>query len=331
VSRALAVHPGALGDVLLAVPALRALRERHATVMLAAQPRIADLLLALGIVDDACAVDRLGLDALFVDDDARARLFGADHVVCWLGARDPDFKRRLCAQAPSVTVAPSVGEDIVWEHLLRTAAPEAPAIVDPIVVPEAARAAGRDLLVKAGWDGESRLLIVHPGAGSAPKRWPVDGFASAINAAALDRALTVALHQGPADAEAVAALVRKLAAPLVLEDPPLPALAGALAHAAAYVGNDSGVSHLAAAVGVYAVVLFVAANLRWRPWSATGRLLTVDATRVTSQDTAAVVEALAGTLGGGPPCVTAGTRGAEGQGSGTRPPLQASRTARNHP
>jgi ADP-heptose:LPS heptosyltransferase len=307
VSGALAVHPGALGDVLLSIPALRALRERHRTVMLAAQPRIADLLLALGIVDDACPVDRLELDALFVNDDARARLFGADHVVCWLGARDPDFKRRLCARAPSVTVAPSVAEAIVWKHLLRTAVPGAPAVVDGVVVPAALRDAGRDLLRNAGWDGESRLLIAHPGAGSAAKRWPVDGFASAINAAALDRALTVALHQGPADAEAVAALVRKLAAPLVLEDPPLPALAGALAHAAAYVGNDSGVSHLAAAVAVCPVVLFVAANLRWRPWSATARLVTVDAMRVTSQDIAAVVEALAGTLGGHPPCVTAGT------------------------
>lgn len=292
-SRALAVHPGALGDVLLAVPALRALRERHGTVMLAAQPRIADLLLALGIVDDACAVDRLGLDVLFVDDDARARLPDADHVVCWLGARDPVFKRRLRAHAPSVTVAPSVDEDLVWQHLLRTAVPEAPAIIDPVVVPEAARTAGRDLLVKAGWDGESRLLIVHPGAGSAAKRWPPGGFASTVEAAAADRALIVAVHQGPADGEPVAALVRQLATPLVLEEPGLTALAGALAHAAGYVGNDSGVSHLAGAVGIPAVVVFVATNLRWRPWGVSARPVVVDATQMRSEDAAAVAHALA--------------------------------------
>jgi heptosyltransferase-3 len=296
VSRALAVHPGALGDVLLAVPALRALRERHGTVMLAAQPRIADLLLALGIVDDACAVDRLGLDALFVDDDARARLFGADHVVCWLGARDPDFTRRFSQQARAVTVAPSVGEGAVWEHLLRTAVPEARAGVDPVVVPAAMRVAGRDLLVKAGWDGESRLLIVHPGAGGAAKRWPVEGFASAVEAVAADHALTVAVHRGPADAAVVAAFVRQVAKPFVLEEPSLPALAGALAHATAYVGNDSGVSHLAGAVDIPAVVLFVEANLRWRPWSATARPVMVDATRVRSDDAVAVVEALAGII-----------------------------------
>ncbi len=293
-SRALAIHPGALGDVLLAVPALRALRKRHGTVMLAAQPRIGDLLLVLGIVDDACAVDRLGLDALFVDDAARVRLPDVVRIVCWLGARDSAFTRRLSAQAPSVTVAPSVGDGVVWEHLLRTAVPDARAGVDPVVVPAALRAAGRDLLEKAGWDGKSRVLIVHPGAGSTAKRWPVDGFASAVDAVAADRRLTVVVHQGPADAEPVAALVRKLTAPVVLEEPSLPALAGALAHAAAYVGNDSGVSHLAGTVGVLAVVLFVATNVRWCPWSATVRPVTVEATRVRSEDAAAVVGALAG-------------------------------------
>jgi ADP-heptose:LPS heptosyltransferase len=291
VGRALAIHPGALGDVLLAVPALRALRERHGTVMLAAQPRIADLLHSLHVVDEALAFDALGLATLFVDDSAPVRLPDADRLVCWFGARSAAFTRRLSQQGRAVTVASSVGEGNVWEHLLRSAVPDAGAAVEPVVVPAALQAAGRDLLEKAGWDGDSRLLIVHPGAGSAAKRWPVQGFASAVDAVAADRALTVAVHQGPADAEAVAALVRQLAAPLVLDEPSLRALAGVLAHATAYVGNDSGVSHLAGTVGIPAVVLFVAANLRWRPWSATARPVLVDATRLRSEDAAAVTDA----------------------------------------
>jgi heptosyltransferase-3 len=297
VSRALAVHPGALGDVLLSIPALRALRERHGAVMLAAQPRIADLVHALDVVDEACAVDRLGLDALFVDDDARARLFDAHRVVCWLGARDPDFVRRLSTQAPSLTVAPSVGEGVVWEHLLQTAARDAPVVADPVIVPAALRDAGRAALRHGGWDGHSRLLIVHPGAGGAAKRWPAEGFASAIGAVAADHALTVAIHQGPSDAEPVASLAWRLGAPLVLDEPSLPALAGALSCATAYLGNDSGVSHLAAAVGAPAVVLFVTANLKWRSWSATARPLAVEPTRVRAEDVATVAGALAGALG----------------------------------
>ena len=297
-SGALAVHPGALGDVLLAIPALRALRARHGAVILAAQPRIAQLVHALGIVDEARVIDHLRLAALFVDDGARARLCGADRVVCWFGARDPVFVRRLSSQAPCVTVSPSVGDGVVWEHLLRTAAPAAPAAVDPALPPTALRDAGRDLLRAAGWDGQSRLLIVQPGAGSPAKRWPVDGFARAVAAVTARHRFTVAVHRGPGDAEAAGALVGKLAAPLVLDEPSLPALAGALRYATAYVGNDSGVSHLAAAVGAHAVALFVEANLRWRSWSATAVPVVVDITRVRPEEAAAVMEAVAGIAGG---------------------------------
>jgi ADP-heptose:LPS heptosyltransferase len=296
VSRALAAHPGALGDVLLAVPALRALRERHGTVILAAQPRIGNLLRALDVVDETCAIEDLGLDGLFVDDGARARLFDAHRVVCWLGARDPAFVRRLSGQAPSVTVAPSVGDGGVWQHLLRTAAPEAPALVDPVVMPAALREAGAAALRSAGWDGTSHLLIVHPGAGSVAKRWPASGFASAVAQVAAQHGLTVAVHQGPADAAAVSALVRELPAARLLDEPCLSTLAGALSHAAAYLGNDSGVSHLAAAIGSPAVVLFLQANARWRSWSATAQSATVDVTQVRPEEGAAVVAALAGVL-----------------------------------
>ena len=48
---------------------------------------------------------------------------------------------------------------------------------------------------------------------------------------------------------------------------PLPVLAGVLSHATAYLGNDSGISHLAAALGVPSVVLFAAEGIIWRPWA----------------------------------------------------------------
>src|SRR4249920_587285 len=93
----LAVHPGALGDVLLAVPALRALRATSAApLVLAAQPQIGALLEALGVVDGHVAFDALGLDALFVDDaDSLPRLPDVERVVSWFGALDPVFRRRL--------------------------------------------------------------------------------------------------------------------------------------------------------------------------------------------------------------------------------------------
>lgn len=290
--------------MLLAVPALRALRraEPRAPLALAAQARIGALLAALGLADRALTFDLLGLDALFTPDrPAPPALAEARRLVCWFGARDPLFARRLAEAAPGALVAPPYGEaGLVWQHLLATAAPDArgddPALRAPVAVPGALAEDGRRALVGAGWDGARPLALVHPGAGGAAKRWPAEGFARLVERLRA-RGLAVVLHEGPADRDAVAAVRSLVAAPVTtLVDPPLTTLAGALAAATFFAGNDSGVSHLAAAVGAPALVLFTEAALRWRPWSPSARVAVVRTDRLEAGDVAAVLGA-AGDLG----------------------------------
>jgi hypothetical protein len=282
---ALAIHPGALGDVLLAVPALRALRARHGALALAARPHVGDLLAALGEVDGTHDVESLRLATLFSDEDGGVALPDADRVVCWFGARDPTFAARLRAHARAVTVAPSTGAGLVWQHLLATCDPGARACRRACRVDAALRAAGREALRAAGWEGRAPLVVVQPGAGGPSKRWPAEGFAAAL--AGVDR-VAVVVHEGPPDAAAVRAFLEHRPEALVLRDPSLPALAGALAEATLYVGNDSGVSHLAAAVGVRAVIVFAEANLAWRPWPTEPDVFVLDVTRVRVDDVARV-------------------------------------------
>jgi len=269
--------------VLLAIPALRALRRERPRdeLVIAAQPQIGRLLETLGVVDHSVDFERLGLDALFAAETCGAEsewparcadeLKRSARLVAWVGARDPVFVRRLMTLAPgSIVAASTAGRRPVWEHLADTvgAAAGDREIRAPIAIPAALVAEARRELARLGWREHDRLLVVHPGAGGPGKQWPPAGFAEVVERVSTLRHLAVAIHHGPADAAAVARLPESLIArAIVLREPPLPLLAGVLSLAAAYLGNDSGVSHLAAALGVQSVVLFGEAQRPWRPWA----------------------------------------------------------------
>ena len=298
-SRALALHPGALGDVLLSIPALRALRAEACgrELVLAAQPRIGRILETLGVVDRHLAFDTLGVETLFTDGEPSARigaLVKGARVVSWFGHADPDFARRLRALAPAAIVASTAApaDTTVWEYLLASVTPSRPAHAwrEPATVPRAIVAEGRRVLAAAGWDGVRPLVALHPGAGGAPKRWPVEGFAAA--AAALRDALGADLlvHDGPADHDAVAALRTHLRAPVIqLTEPSLETLVGVMRHATLWLGNDSGVTHLATTIGTPTLALFIATHVGWRPWSPRARVRVVAVDAIAGGDLEGVI------------------------------------------
>ena len=251
------------------------------------------LLAELGVVHAALDFDALALDALFVDDAARRhRLPAANRVVSWFGARDAVFVRRLRVLVPGAIVAASTGHGPVWRHLLETVAALPGQWQTPIDVPPALVPAGERSLRDAGWDGATPLVVAHVGASGVSKRWPAEAFAAAL--ARPD--VAVVLHAGPLDDAAAAAVAARLPSASILHRPPLPVLAGALRHAAAFVGNDSGVSHLAAAVGAPSVIVAAERHADWVPWSASAVTLAgaLDAER--ADDVARVRDALAAAL-----------------------------------
>jgi ADP-heptose:LPS heptosyltransferase len=178
----------------------------------------------------------------------------------------------------------------VWRHLLGSLAAwdlAAPPRLEPIRPPGPRPAAARP------------SLLVHPGAGGDWKRWPPERFVAAIEMLRGRRALEVIVHQGPADAEAAAPLLAGLGPGVsVLREPELPRLAAALGTAGAYLGGDSGVSHLAATVGAPSVVLFPpATRRRWAPWSPTAVPIELTGTEA---DVEAAVRTLERLLDAGP-------------------------------
>src|SRR6185437_14417406 len=93
----------------------------------------------------------------------------------------------------------------------------------------------------------SPLVVLHPGVGGRHKRWPAERFAVLADRFA-EIGCAIAMTRGPADDDAVTALRCQvcLARPEVLDGLPLDELAKILARASLFVGNDSGITHLAA-------------------------------------------------------------------------------------
>jgi ADP-heptose:LPS heptosyltransferase len=278
----LAVRPGALGDTLLTFPALALLRRRWPTARLTfvARRDALPLVLASGLADEALPYDDPAWAALFTGDPPAdglvARLCaGAEAVVAWL----PDPAGAIAQTvtrlgARRVCVAPGRPTAGAHEHaalmLARALTPVGIAIptdpaalgalVPPLHVPAADRAR-----VEALWPALSLptpgapVLAVHPGSGGAAKRWPPGAFAQVI-ARAPAYGLRPLLLAGPQEAEVtravLAALPPSVPLPPVVADLPIGALAALLARCSAFVGNDTGVAHLAGLLGIPTLALF---------------------------------------------------------------------------
>ncbi len=284
----LVIHPGALGDVLQAVPALSSLGRLGHRLTFAGQPRLGELLQGSGLILAATSFDTFGIEALFADvpvpDRLASRLAHFRRVVSWFGTKEDSYRERLGALVPEMIVARPVPDDdsplAVWEHLVETLSPwgvARPVDLHALATTERWRIAARTALMTLGVDETRPLLIAHPGAGARWKQAPTARFAQALERMAADGGFEVMVHQGPADAEAVEALAAALGAPPKrLIEPTLTELAGALALAQAYLGSDSGVSHLAACVGTPSVILYPPETLRqWAPWAPTAVALGV--------------------------------------------------------
>ena len=278
--RVLVMRPGALGDVLVTLPLLAAMRERFdgARVELMARADVGRLLAGWGTVDAACSIDRPEASALFMPEDAvpeRARRFFSQFdlaVSLWKDddGRIVDALRRFVPDVYAIEPLPDPEcPDHISRQLLDRAAgtgliettPDA--ILPEIAVPREDIAAARRLVGEAA----SPLVAIHPGSGSTAKNWPAERFAE-VARTLRERGASVIIVEGPADAGAAALLREALRGETLpeLRCVELPVLAGALSLCDCLVGNDSGVSHLAAAVGTPVVAVFGPSDPRhWRP------------------------------------------------------------------
>lgn len=247
--RILVLRGGAIGDFIVTLPALQALRERwpDAHIELLGYPHVARLAELAGIVNRVESLDRGPVARLFatryVLDEEQERWFRSfDIILNYL--HDPDG-----------SVAENfrqTGARLVLQHTpLVTDRHACDHFVQPLES-LAIYAAGRAPVLRLACERVAPFTVLHAGSGSLKKNWAAENFVEVERA--LDGRIVFVL--GEADEAAEVVIRRELPEAEIWKQVPLQELAARLAGAAQFIGNDSGISHLAAALGVPVLSLF---------------------------------------------------------------------------
>ncbi|MBN2309174.1 MAG: glycosyltransferase family 9 protein [Candidatus Hydrogenedentes bacterium] len=248
--RTLVVHTGGIGDLLLACPALARLAEDGPIELLGRPERLA-LAVAAGIAESAYPLEQVGFDSALSSPSPALRTFlrRFERAVVWMKDDDGVIcgNLRECGVRDAAAF-PGIPPADWAEHASRYYASCLGCGATPSFRLELAPASpGHD-------------VVIHPGSGGHRKNWPVEHFAAV--ASALER-------QGRHTTWCVGPAEDGMHVPSgasVLEGRSLIDLAHELASARLYIGNDSGITHLAAAAGCPTVAVFGPTDPRvWAP------------------------------------------------------------------
>ena len=114
---------------------------------------------------------------------------------------------------------------------------------------------------------EQNIALVHPAAAFATKQWAVEKFARVVEFLA-ERGITSVAIAAPNEQALLEQLRSETSVNVVTFALSLPEVTALAARSQLFVGNDSGIAHIAVAVGTPSVVVFGSSNIaHWRPWN----------------------------------------------------------------
>jgi heptosyltransferase III len=219
----LLIRPGAIGDCILSLPALRHLSTGDTEIW------APSAVLPLIQFARTRSIASTGIDLAGIGNFATPELGHFDEIVSWYGSNRPEFRAALEATGVPCIFHPALPNSASALHATDFFAQQAGAPLGAI--PH----------IDIGQIERRASVVIHPFSGSPRKNWPLAFFEEVARRSPLPVEWTA----GPDETLARATRFENLFE-----------LARWLAGATLYVGNDSGITHLAAAVGVPVVALF---------------------------------------------------------------------------
>jgi ADP-heptose:LPS heptosyltransferase len=292
--RGVILQPGAIGDCILTLPLVEFMKETvcRGGVDIIGRTEYTGILPGRSCVDAVRSMDSMELHRLFAGErefeiaDGDPLMFAfAEYawIATFLGEPDSDFEQNLiftanCSHSAEVmmlamkpaadsTGSPQAGcgkhvTDFYKEQFIEqsglSAAEQKTAVGMPLIRPTLADLnKGKEILAEHGVMPTLKPVIIHPGSGGKHKCWHLENFLSLARMLASE-GIEVVFLLGPVEqerfnsqAKAKIGTVAKLLTNLSLAD-----VLAVLSCAAGFIGNDSGITHLSAALGIRTVAVF---------------------------------------------------------------------------
>jgi len=288
--RGVILQPGSIGDCVLTLPLAEFMKDCLGLggVDILGHTEYIGILPGRTCVDGIRSIDSVDLHRLFaetdtfdlVDGDALINVFG-DYawIVTFLGEPDSNFEQNLIftancshsAEVITLSMKPPkkfsghIADFYIQQFIDQSSLPLGPWRVRQakslIKATKADINRGRELLEEIGLDYSEKLVVIQPGSGGLAKRCHLDNFL-AVAEELVSEGIEVIFLLGPAEQEqfsdATITKIRSVAK--CSTDLSLAGVLGLLSCADVFVGNDSGITHLAAALGVRTLAVFGPTN-----------------------------------------------------------------------
>lgn len=274
----LIIRGGGIGDFILTLPVFSILREKfpQATITILGYPNVANLAVISGLADQLYPIESRELIPFFTRVEplpSKGCNFFAKFALIISYLYDPDkvfIKNiRSCTQA-LILEGPHKPSDnhqtlhaTQWFAMpLKNLGIQIPSPLYPqLQIPS--NYCPTDNFFKTG-----PIIAIHPGSGSPTKNWPLENWVILLKHLRNFKSLRLCMIGGEADINQVHFLKRQWDPDLlkVYLCEPLEVVAGILKSCTLFIGHDSGISHLAAAVGTPSIIIWGPTNYNiWRP------------------------------------------------------------------
>jgi ADP-heptose:LPS heptosyltransferase len=266
----LVFHQGAIGDLVLSLPALQTIKNSFPgrAIEMLGYPGILSLIKgnfadAIRTADWAPASTLYG-DFADMSEQMRQYLAGFERLFVFSASEKNAFVENLQRCHPAavhITTFPDTSQHVIDYQLEQLAALGfAPAGCLPqlVVSPDDRSRAGEFLRCNDFDMTAGPLIAVHAGSGGRHKCWPLASFFAVMQGLYVQRQASFLIIQGPAEEKTAGEITAAVSALpcLALRNVDLPLVAALISRSALCIGNDSGITHIAAALGIPTVAVF---------------------------------------------------------------------------